>query len=168
MEIEKVQGKIMDTLGSVESILDVGCGNCDLVRFLAANVAKQAVGIDINSGGVHEQPKSSIDGTYHSADCVKGDAHSMESFSDGQFDAVVIVHALHELSNPETALCEMRRVLKHSGTLFIADFAKGETRWNERYFTPEQVKAMLIEHGFRQIEVERATDVPFLFAVAKK
>jgi len=168
MEIEKVQGKIMGTLGSVESILDVGCGNCDLVRFLAANVAKQAVGIDINSGGIHEQPKSSMDGTYHSADCVKGDAHSMESFSDERFDAVVIVHALHELSNPETALCEMRRVLKPGGTLFIADFAKGETRWHEKYFTPEQVKVMLGERGFKQIEVEEVPDVPFLFAVGKK
>ena len=168
MEIEKVQGKIMDTLGSVESILDVGCGNCDLVRFLAVNVAKQAVGIDINSGGVHEQLKSSMYGNYHSADCIKSDAHSMESFSDERFDAVVIVHAFHELSNPETALCEMRRVLKPAGTLFIADFAKGETRWHERYYTPEQVKTMLEECGFRQIEVEEVPDVPFLLAVGKK
>jgi len=168
MEIEKVQGKIMSTLGSVESILDVGCGNCDLVRFLAANVAKQAVGIDIHSGGVHEQPKSSIDGTHHSADCVKGDAHSMESFSDEQFDAVVTVHAFHELSEPKTVLSEIRRVLKPGGTLFIADFAEGETRWNERYYTPAKVEAMMGERGFINIEVEKVPDVPFMFAVGKK
>ena len=92
----------------------------------------------------------------------------MDSFSDGQFDAVVTAHAFHELSNPEAALSEIRRVLKPSGTLFIADFAEGETRWNERYYTPEQVEAMLEEGGFRQIEVETVPDVPFLFAVGKK
>jgi len=99
---------------------------------------------------------------------VKNDAHSMNSFSDGQFDAVVIVHALHELSNPETALSEMRRVLKPGGTLFIADFAEGETRWNERYYTLEQVKVMLEERWFRQIVIEKVSNAPFLFAVAKK
>lgn len=168
MEIEKIQEKITRTFGEVESVLDVGCGNCDLVRFLAENIAKQAVGIDISSGEVHEETKSSRDDTYHSADCVKGDAHSMDSFSDERFDVVVTVHALHELSNPKTALSEMRRVLKPDGTLFIADFAEGETRWNERYYTPKQVEAMLGERGFREIEVEKVPDVPFLFAVGKK
>jgi ubiquinone/menaquinone biosynthesis C-methylase UbiE len=168
MEKEKIQERIMRTLGEIESILDVGCGGCDLVRFLAENVAQEAVGIDIRSDGFHGQVKSAADGTHHSADCVKGDAHSMDSFSDEQFDAVVTVHALHELSNPETALSEMRRVLKPDGTLFIADFAEGETRWHESYYTPAQVEVMLRERGFRQIEVERMPDVPFLFAVGKK
>jgi len=168
MEIEKIQEKIICTLGRIEAVLDVGCGDCNLVRFLAENIAKQAVGIDISSGGVHEKTKSSGDGTYHSADCVKGDAHSMDSFSNERFDAVVAVHAFHELSNPKTALSEIRRVLKPDGTLFIADFAEGETRWNERYYTPEQVEVMLGERGFREIEVEKVPDVPFLFAVGKK
>ena len=168
MEKERIQEKIMRTLDKPESILDVGCGNCDMVRFLAENIAQEAVGIDIRSDGFHGQVRSTTDGTYHSADCVKGDAHSMDSFSDGCFDAVVTVHAFHELSNPETALSEMRRVLKPGGTLFIADSAKGEARWHERYYTPEKVEAMLRERGFRQIEVEKVPDVPFLFAVAKK
>ena len=168
MEKERIQEKIMRTLDKPESILDVGCGNCDMVRFLAENIAQKAVGIDIRGDGFHGQVRSTTDGTYHSADCVKGDAHSMDSFFDEQFDAVIAVHTFHELSNPETALSEMKRVLKPDGKLFIADFAKGETRWHERYYTPEQVKAMLIERGFKQIEVEKVPDVPFLFAVAKK
>jgi ubiquinone/menaquinone biosynthesis C-methylase UbiE len=91
----------------------------------------------------------------------------MDIFSNEQFDAVVTVHAFHELSNPEVALSEMRRVLKPGGILFIADFAEGETRWHEKYYTSEQVKAMLEERGFRQIEIEMA-DVPFLFAIGRK
>jgi ubiquinone/menaquinone biosynthesis C-methylase UbiE len=167
MDKERIQEKIMHTLGKVESVLDVGCGSCDLVRFLAENIAREAVGIDVRSGGFHEKVRSAEDGTDHSANCIKGDAHSMDSFSDEQFDAVVTVHALHELSNPEIALSEMRRVLKPDGILFIADFTEGETRWHEKYYTPEQVRAMLEERGFRQIEIERA-EVPFLFAVGRR
>jgi ubiquinone/menaquinone biosynthesis C-methylase UbiE len=168
METGKIRERITHTLGKVESVLDVGCGNCGLVRFLAENIAQEAVGIDVRSHGLHEEVKSSEDGTYHSAECVKGDAHSMDSFPDEGFDAVVTVHTLHELSNPKTALSEIRRVLKPGGTLLIADFAQGETRWHERYYTPEQVEAMLRERGFKQIKVERVPDVPFLFAVGKK
>lgn len=167
MDKERIRERIVRTLGQVDSVLDVGCGDCDLVCFLAENIAQEAVGIDVRSGGFHRKVRSPADGTDHSADCTKGDAHSMDIFSDEQFDAVVTVHAFHELSNPEVALSEIRRILKPGGILFIADFAEGETRWHEKYYTPEQVKAMLEERGFRQIEIEMA-DVPFLFAVGKK
>ena len=108
MEKEKIQERIKRTLGKVESLLDVGCGSCDLVRFLAENIAQKAIGIDIRSGSFHGKVRPTVDGTYHSADCVKGDAHSMDFLSDKQFDAIVTVHTLHELSNPETALSEIR------------------------------------------------------------
>jgi len=168
MDIGKIQEKITCTLGEVGSVLDVGCGDGALVRSLAERVAEEALGIDIGSDGFHKEVASSKDGTSHSAGCVKGDAHSMDAFPNERFDAVVTAHAFHELSDPETALFEIRRVLKPGGTLLIADFAKGETRWNENYYTPEEVEAMLERGGFTQVEVEKVLDVPFLFATGRK
>ncbi|RKY68265.1 MAG: hypothetical protein DRQ02_04795 [Candidatus Latescibacterota bacterium] len=168
MGMEKIQQKIKNVLGEVGSVLDVGCGSGDLVNFLAEHVAQEALGIDIQSNSFHKEVASSKDGIPHSAACVKGDAHSMDAFPNERFDALVTSHAFHELSDLETALSEIRRVLKPGGTLFIADFAKGETRWNERYYTPEEVEAMLERGGFAQIEVEKVPGVPFLFAIGRK
>ncbi len=168
MELEKIQDRIQRTLGEVESVLDVGCGSGALVGFLAEHVAQEALGIDIQSDGFHRKVASARDGTSHSAGCLKGDARSMDAFTNERFDAVVTAHTFHELSDPETALSEMRRVLKAGGTLFIADFAKGETRWDERYYTPQEMETMLEKGGFTRIEVEKVPGVHFLFAVGKR
>jgi len=92
----------------------------------------------------------------------------MDEFADGHFDAVVSAHALHEIADPQAALREMRRVLKEGGTLFIADFTRGETRWDERYFTPAEARAMLDEAGFARISVRKVPGEHFMFAVASK
>ena len=147
MELERIQEKIGQLLGGeVESVLDVGCGSGALVEFLAKHVAHEALGIDIQSTGFYKRVSSSRDGIPHAAGCVKGDAHSMDTFPNERFDAVVTAHAFHELSDPKVALSEIKRVLKAGGILFIADFAKGETRWDEHYYTPEEIEAVSYTH----------------------
>ncbi|MGC9317885.1 MAG: class I SAM-dependent methyltransferase [Armatimonadota bacterium] len=165
---EHIRARIADTLGTVESVLDVGCGNCDLVRFLAREVAREAVGIDINGHVGHEHVPGGRDDRPRTVRCLEMDARHMDELSDGRFDAVVSTHALHEIAEPMKALQEIRRVLKDGGTLLIADFAKGETRWKERYFTPGEVDAMLRQAGFDDIDVEKVPGEPFMFATASK
>ncbi len=131
-------------------------------------MAKEAIGIDINTDPVQEQTESERSGELRTVRCERIDAQYMEAFSDSRFDAVVSVHALHEIANPDAALCEMRRVLKESGLLLIADFAKGETRWNEDYFTPAQLRTMLNEVGFRGVQVEKVPGEHFMFALTAK
>ncbi len=165
---EQIRSQIVATVGEVEAVLDVGCGNCELVRFLAQQVARQAVGIDINADPVREQIQCEQNGELRTVWCAQVDAQDMETFADSRFDAVVSVHALHEIANPDAALREMRRVLKAGGRLLIADFAKGETRWDEDYFTPGQIRAMLRGVGFQGVRVEKVPGEHFIFASATK
>jgi len=150
VEKEQIRSKILQTLGELDRVLDVGCGNCDMVRFLARELAQEAVGIDLRADLVHEHLHSERDGSERTARCQKADAQHMDEFADGHFDAVV------------------RRVLKEGGTLFIADFTRGETRWDERYFTPAEARAMLDEAGFARISVRKVPGEHFMFAVASK
>jgi len=168
VEKEQIRAEIAATLGKVGSVLDVGSGDCDLVRFLARQIAQEAIGIDINGTSVEERIPSASDGAHHTARCTETDAQNMERWEEGRFDAVVSTHALHEIADPNAALCEMRRVLKQGGTLLIADFTDGETRWNERYFTPAQAQAILLDAGFTKIRVRKVPGEYFMFAVATK
>jgi len=148
VEREQIRSKIADTLGHVGSVLDVGCGSCELVGFLAREVAQEAVGIDIKGETAEEQSPPASHKSPPAVRCLQMDAQHMDEWDDGCFDAVVSTHALHEMADPDAALREMRRVLRRGGTLLIADFTRGETRWNERYLTPTQTEAMLRRAGF--------------------
>ncbi len=165
---EQIRSKIVDRLGRVDSVLDVGCGNCDLVRFLAQHVTKEAVGIDINGSVAHETVHSEADDSLHTAECRRMDAQQMNEFADACFDAAISVHALHEVAQPERAVREIRRVLKDGGVLFVADFTEGETRWDEDYFTPEQLTESLRRAHFQAIDVEKVPGEHFMFASATK
>ena len=167
MDDSTIREEILNYIGKAESVLDVGCGDGSLVRFLAHNLASEALGIDTATAEFHIKVEGSRARHGHDARCVKEDAHSMGSFPDNRFDAVVSVRTLHELSRPTAALVEMRRVLKNGGTLFIADFAKGhegEKIWGEKYYTPEEIKVMLSKSGFKNIRVKEIGQEQFIFA----
>jgi SAM-dependent methyltransferase len=157
MNNSRIREEIAKTLGGAISVLDVGCGDCSLVRFLAQDVARRATGIDIVAKW--SQPDGDCEPEIARAiKCIQGDVHSMAGFPDDVFDAIVTVRTLHELSRPRDALLEMRRVLKRGGRLLVADFSKGhegEQIWGEKYYTPEEVRGMLHTSGFERVRIRR-------------
>ena len=168
VEREQICSKIADALGHVGRVLDVGAGDCEIVRFLAREVAQEAVGIDIKGRTIDEELPASDDGHPHTARCLEMDAQRMDDWRDGHFDAAVSVHALHEIADPDAALREVRRVLKRGGTLLVADFTEGETRWEEDYFTPAQAGRMVRQAGFTNVTVEKVPGEHFMFITARK
>jgi len=150
---------ILKEIENNKNILDIGCGSCKLVLFLARYLNNAKVtGIDLRGWKFpdisQDIEKKKIK---NKVKCLKADAADLNSFQDRSFDAVTSVYSLHEFRLPLKALNEAYRVLKNKGKAVIVDFIK-DTRadklWGENYYTPEKIKTTLEKAGFSNIRVE--------------
>ncbi len=114
-----------------ETVLDVGCGRGLLLIGAAKRLTTgKAVGVDIwnvedLSGNRPEATleNARLEGVAQRVEVKDGDARRLP-FADGTFDVVVTKDALHNIYNAaerETAVCEIARVLRHGGRLFLGD-----------------------------------------------
>ncbi len=112
-----------------ESVLDVGCGTGTLALVAKRQVGNGAVaGIDASPEMIqrarHKAGRASLQLKFEvaSADALP--------FPDGSFDVVLCTVTLHHLrrSMRSAAVAEMRRVLKPSGRVLLADFVFGKKR----------------------------------------
>ena len=105
------------------SILDVGCGNGGLLKFLNENYNKKTllIGVDFS----FEMLKCAKDASFV---CVNASAEKIP-FNANSFDAVVSSLCFHHLPNRAKALSEIMQVLKPGGS-FICCTA-GEKYLNE-------------------------------------
>ncbi len=101
-----------------QHVLDVACGTGILARTVAARVGQNGSvsAVDINPGMLAMAKRISP-----AIDWCKGSAEELP-YEDNSFDAVVSQFGLMLFSAPETALREMRRVLKPGGHLAVAVF----------------------------------------------
>jgi demethylmenaquinone methyltransferase/2-methoxy-6-polyprenyl-1,4-benzoquinol methylase len=115
-----VASRVRDRLSSSNSrILDVACGTGDLSLTLFEITGAGVVGtdfcrpmLDIAAG------KTSGRIRY-----VEGDALDLP-FRDGTFDVVTIAFGLRNLSNVESGLAELSRVLKPGGWVAVLEFSR--------------------------------------------
>lgn len=132
-------------------IVDIGCGSCELVRYLADSYAQDIVGVDISPEAFPaDRPYSGKPPIR----CLHGDAASLEFAAEGSIDAVVTVWALHEMTQPQAILDEVSRVLRPGGEFLVVDFPRGslaQRLWDEAYYTLEQVKAFLKGTGLVEV-----------------
>ena len=101
-----------------QHILDVACGTGILARFIAERVGADGSvsGVDVNPGmlAVANRIAPGIDWR-------DGDAEALP-YEDDSFDAVLCQFGLMLFSVPESALQEMKRVLRPGGHLAVAVF----------------------------------------------
>ena len=134
-------------------VLDLGCGSCDLVRYLAETCRQEVTGVDIASHGFPKRRRSH-DGVQFR--CLRRDAARLPFAAEDSADAVVTMWALHEMKRPTAILVETGRVLRPGGELLVVDFPKdslAQGLWDEDYYRPDDVKCLLEETGFSDIRV---------------
>jgi len=134
-------------------VLDLGCGSCDLVRYLVETYRQEVIGVDVVSDDFPKRRRSHEGVRFR---CLRRDAARLPFAADGSVDAVVTMWALHEMKRPKTVLAETRRVLRPGGELLVVDFPKGslaQKLWDEKYYRPNEVKCLLEEAGFSDIQV---------------
>jgi ubiquinone/menaquinone biosynthesis C-methylase UbiE len=103
------------SLSAGHRVLDVACGTGIVARGAADRIgsAGAVVGLDVNDAMLAVARRIRPDLSW-----MHGDA-AMLPFSDAEFDVVVSQMALMFFPNPPTALREMRRVTKPTGTVGV-------------------------------------------------
>jgi len=152
---EKIKPRLHRRIGRelrvARRVLDIGCGSCDLVQYLARTYHQDVTGVDMSSKGFPKRSRSSTGGRVH---CINKDATRLDFTRDETVDAVVTMWALHEMSHPLAILREARRVLRAGGEILIVDFPRdslADRLWTEDYLRPGQVAEMLEEARFSHV-----------------
>lgn len=99
-----------------DSILDAGCGNGYLLKFLACKV-QQVVGIDASKKLLSSAAKNTMGLT--NITIIKGDIAQKLSFESCSFNLVIVNMVLQYLPSLKIFASESARILKPGGLLFV-------------------------------------------------
>jgi ubiquinone/menaquinone biosynthesis C-methylase UbiE len=143
------------------TILDVGCGNGDLINEIALRGSVKAYGVDISPNMVKECHKR-----YDNAVFMLSTGEAIP-FGDSIFDTLTICCALHHFNKPKIFFEEARRVLIRNGILIIGEpwFPFGLRQFNDWFVSPliragdnklfshKTLKRLFTDNGFEIIEI---------------
>tara|TARA_B000000609_G_C24063803_1_gene288211 strand:+ start:133 stop:729 length:597 start_codon:yes stop_codon:yes gene_type:complete len=120
----KKEFKIIASLVKEDTrILDVGCGDGELMSFIFNNISQDVRGIEISKTNVQKCISKGLT-------VIEGDAESdLSQFPDSSFDFVVLSQTLQAFLNPEKVLDELLRVGKKA-IVTIPNFGHWKVRIN--------------------------------------
>jgi len=107
-----------------DRVLDVAGGTADLARLFAQRVGSRGhvVLTDINDAMLRRGRDRLLDAGLL-VPAVRCDAEQLP-FATGYFDCVSVAFGLRNMTHKETALSEMRRVLRAGGRLLVLEFSR--------------------------------------------
>ncbi len=122
-------GYLLPHLASGLSLLDVGCGPGTITADFARLVDPAPVtGVDLSTGVIELARAATAERGLDNLSFATDDVYAL-SFNDATFDVVHAHQVLQHLSDPVTALREMRRVLRPQGRLAVRDADYGAFSW---------------------------------------
>ena len=131
-------------------VLDLGCGACGLVKYLARVYSQRVTGFDISAADFPKRPRSSRNARIR---CVRRDAAHLASVANESVDAVVVMWALHEMEHARRTLREAKRVLRPGGEILIVEFPRNslaQRLWDEDFYSPVELATMLDNAGYQE------------------
>jgi len=155
---DKIKSRLRKRIGRelrlAYRVLDLGCGDCELVRYLADAYDQQVTGVDIS--GKSFPNSQDIAKNNKNIRCIRKNAENLKSFY-GAADAIVIMWSLHEMKHPKRVLCQAYLALRPGGEILIVEFPRGslaQRLWNENYYNGREIANLLCEADFENVQTK--------------
>ena len=114
---------IAKSIQSDKSILDVGCGDGELMKFIYENISKKIRGLEISKDNVQKCIQKGLT-------VIEGNAEmDLQQFPNNSFDYVILSQTLQAFLNPEKVISDLLRIGKTS-IVTIPNFGFWKVRFN--------------------------------------
>ena len=148
-------------IGPGHQVLDIGFGGGSALVLAAAKLKTGKItGIDLSPEMVAQArrkfPREIASGRIT---VQEGDVSKLP-FSDATFDRVLTINTIYFWPDTMQGLAEIKRVLKADGLAAIGIRSKEKmekqslTQYNFRLFTKEELESIMLEAGFRDVQID--------------
>ena len=112
---------IKNWIDKESSVLDLGCGDGEILNILSREWGSTVLGVEINQGNINKCIQSGLNVIHQNID------EGLENFSDNSFDIVIMSQTIQVLKEPKKALQEVTRIGNES-IVTIPNFGYWTTR----------------------------------------
>ena len=114
---------IANSIQREKSILDVGCGDGELMKFIYENISKKIRGLEISKDNIQKCIQKGLT-------VIEGNAEmDLQQFPNNSFDYVILSQTLQAFLNPEKVISDLLRIGKTS-IVTIPNFGFWKVRFN--------------------------------------
>ena len=114
---------IANSIQRDKSILDVGCGDGELMKFIYENISKKIRGLELSKDNVQKCIQKGLT-------VIEGNAEmDLQQFPNNSFDYVILSQTLQAFLNPEKVISDLLRIGKTS-IVTIPNFGFWKVRFN--------------------------------------
>ena len=114
---------IANSIQREKSILDVGCGDGELMKFIHENISEKIRGLEISKDNVQKCIQKGLT-------VIEGNAEiDLQQFPNNSFDYVILSQTLQAFLNPEKVISDLLRIGKTS-IVTIPNFGFWKVRFN--------------------------------------
>lgn len=152
----RLHERVCRELHSTRRVLDLGCGACELARYLSETYGQKVTGVDISADSFPKQRKMNKNGEL--VRCIRKDAARLDRIQDRTMDAVILFWALHEMEDSRAVLQEAHRVLRSGGEVLVVELPRNslaQKMSNENYYTSKELADLVRNAGYEDVHAKQ-------------